>query len=487
MSYDGAQRIAREVVRRVVQSSALRRAGGAARAVAQSRAGRLVGTVARPAGILLLRVLTTGYQFLSRRLSAILSRPVGRVASVLVFWSVVWAFLAVAAVRHGYFDLRVYYGAINFWTHGHGELYDYLLRNTVYGFTYPPFAALAMLPMAAVPWLVAIGISITLNVAASFAVLYWLVDPLARRRGWNRWFTLAIAVGLAAAFEPMRETVNFGQVNMLLVALVGGDLLLLVRRGSRLGGIGVGLATAIKLPPGIFILYLLITRRFRAAAVATGTATIATLFAAAVIPDSTREFFTDALFNTDRIGSQAFVSNQSLNGFVARLAPTHPSKVLWLVLVLALLALWGWRVRQAAAVGDESAGFALTGIAGCLISPITWVHHLVWLLPALILLVDRGLDGVPGPRRRRGLLGLAAGSYVLLCSRLVWQYGGEYTGWGLLYSNAYVWASLLLLVALPLRGEATGAAGAAGAAGAVAEPSTAADPMPAGLPVAGVP
>jgi alpha-1,2-mannosyltransferase len=382
-------------------------------------------------------------------------RRASRVAAVVALWVVVWAFLLKFAVRHGFFDLKVYYGAINFWVHGQGELYDYLLHGTGYGFTYPPFAALTMLPMALVPWPVAIGISLMLTVSASLAVLYWLVDPIIKRRGWSPWFTMAIVAALAAAFEPMRETVNFGQVNMLLVFLVAVDLLWFVRGRpagwGRLAGVGIGLATAIKLTPGVFILYLLLTRRFRAAAVAAGTALAATVFAAAVIPDASRIFWTDALWNTSRIGSQSFISNQSLNGFVARLNPVEPSRALWLALALVALAVWAWRVRRAHALGDEVGGFALTAVAGCLLSPITWIHHLVWLLPAVVLLFDHGLDDAVPVRRRRVTLACAIGVYALLCSRLVWPFAFHFGGWGLLFSNAYVWASIGLLVGLPLR------------------------------------
>ena len=384
------------------------------------------------------------------RLGPVVRHPAGQIPTVLALWGVTWWFLSWAAERHGYFDLKVYYGAINFWAHGHGELYDYILYHSTYGFTYPPFAALTMLPMAVVPWPVAIAISLVLNAAASACVLYWLLGPVARRRGWSRWFTLAVAAAFAAAFEPMRETVNFGQVNMLLLALVAGDLLLLVRGGRRWAGVLIGLATAIKLTPGLFILYLLLTRRYRAAVTASVTAAAATLFAAAVIPDASREFWTDALWNTSRIGSQSFISNQSLNGFVARLDPTEPSKALWLVLALAALGVWAWRIRRAVAVRDEFGGLALTGVAGCLVSPITWIHHLVWLLPALALLFDRAMDSSLPARRRWRWLALTAGLYALLCSRLVWQFAFHFGGWGLLGANAYVYASVLLLFVTPM-------------------------------------
>ncbi len=374
-----------------------------------------------------------------------------RVGIVVALALATWAFVALAAERHGFFDLKVYYGAINYWAGGDGELYDYLLPRTKYGFTYPPFAALTMLPMAVVGWGVAIAISMVLTIAASVLLLFWLVDPIARRQGWTRWFVLAIAACLAAAFEPLRETFLFGQVNMVLVMLVAADLLWLVRGGRRFAGIGIGLATAIKLTPGIFIVYLIITRRFRAAAVASGTALAATLFAGAVAPDASREFWTDALWNTSRVGSQSFVSNQSLNGVVTRWDPQQPSKLVWFALVLIVLAIWAVRAQRAVANRDELTGFALTGIAGALVSPITWVHHLVWVLPAIILLAGRGLAPGTSPAQRRWLCGLALVTYAVMCSRLVWVFNGGFDSLGGWFgSNAYVWLSLVVLVALPV-------------------------------------
>jgi alpha-1,2-mannosyltransferase len=373
----------------------------------------------------------------------------GQVLVIAALAALVLWYLAKFADRHGFFDLKVYYGAVRYWAWGHGEIYDFLKPGTKYGFTYPPFAMLTMLPMAVLPWPLVFTVSWIATVAVTLLLIAWLLGPAVRRYGWPTWFALTVAMILALGFEPLHETISFGQVNMFLVIVVMADFVLLVRRDRRWAGVGVGLATAVKLTPGIFIVYLLLVRRYRAAVVASVTFAVATVFAMAVAPNASREYWTEALWDTDRVGQLSYISNQSWEGFVARLHPNHPSMSLWGLLVLATLAIWAWRARRAS--GDVLGGVALTGVAGSLVSPITWVHHLVWLLPALLLLVDRGLAA--RGRRRIALLAFATALYLLLCSEVVWRFAEHFRGWGLVGSNAYVIASAVLLVALPLGGQ----------------------------------
>ncbi|HCT81265.1 MAG TPA: hypothetical protein DGT23_32810 [Micromonosporaceae bacterium] len=366
----------------------------------------------------------------------------GQIWTVVALAIAALVFDAFFAVRHGFFDLNVYYGAVNYWADG-GHIYDFVRKGSTYGFTYPPFAALTMLPMALVSWPVAVVIGSIATIAATVWLMRRLLAPMIEHRKWTPWFAVAISLCLLAVYEPFRETFLFGQVNMLLVGLVAFDLLLLVARRSKWAGVGIGLATAIKLTPGIFIVYLLITKRWRAALVASATAAAATLLAAAVAPDASREFWTSALWDTDRVGALAFISNQSVQGVIARLDPVHPSKVFWVLAVLAVLAVWFVRSRKAAAQGDEVVGLALTGIVGVLISPVTWIHHLVWAIPAFVLMLERG---------GRRMQVFAALAFVVLSSRLVWQYQYDFSGVdGFLFSNAYVWIMLALLVLTPSR------------------------------------
>ncbi|HEX5741805.1 MAG TPA: glycosyltransferase 87 family protein [Pilimelia sp.] len=371
-----------------------------------------------------------------------------RWTAVAVLAVAVAGFLALTLWWNHWFDLHVYHGAMRHWVREGGQLYDYVKPGSRYGFTYPPFAAYVMAPLAFVPAPLLIAASVLGSALAARAVLGRLLGPFGDRLGQPRWWVLTVGLLLLAALEPVRETVTFGQVNLLLLGVVAADLLLLVARDSRWAGVGIGLATAVKLTPGVFLVYLLVTRRWRALGVATGTAAAATLLPGALTPDTARAYWTDAVWNTDRIGVLTYASNQSLQGLVARLDPPHPNRLLWLVLVAAAVGYWAWRVSRPDC--DVAAGLALTGVLGCLVSPVTWVHHLVWLLPALLLCAGYAWVLPPRHPRRRWWLGGVAVLYALLCSRLVWAFEGDFGGLdGFLGGNAYVWAGVALLVAVP--------------------------------------
>jgi alpha-1,2-mannosyltransferase len=344
----------------------------------------------------------------------------------------------LAETRNGFFDSKVYYGAIQYWFHGDGGMvYDWLRPGSPYGFTYPPFAGLLMSPMAVLPFAAVVVLATVGTVVSTVLLVRWLGGEQLRRYGW---FGLVIAACLAVVFEPVRETITFGQVNTLLLALVTADMLFGVARGRPWAGIGIGLAVAVKLTPGVFILYLLITRRWRAAATAAGSATAATLLAAAVFPDESREFWTSALWDTNRVGVLSYLSNQSERGFLARLPiPSFEAKV-WIVGVLLTLAFWAWRVRREP--DDVLGGLGLTGIVGCLISPVTWIHHCVWLLPAMILCLRTG-----NPRIKF----FGAFVYAVTTSHLAWLWEKRpRPPLELIGANLYVWLALALLIWTPL-------------------------------------
>ena len=167
--------------------------------------------------------------------------------------------------------------------------------------------------------------------------------------------------------ESTRETITFGQINMLLVVLILADLLFAVPRDRRWAGVGVGLATALKLFPGIFIVYLLVDRAAGGRrSVASATAAAATLVAAAFAPQDSWRFWTHELWATDRVGRTDYTGNQSLFGPAqpAHRAGTKPAALLWPLLAALVVAYGLWRAARAARARDWTAGLALAGLVG---------------------------------------------------------------------------------------------------------------------------
>ncbi|MFI6010010.1 glycosyltransferase family 87 protein [Streptomyces sp. NPDC051243] len=358
----------------------------------------------------------------------------GRLALVLALAAAVTVFTVTVPLLRDWFDLRVYYGTVDSWIHHGGRIYDYRVPGTMYGFTYPPFAAVVMSPMALVGLHAAIALALLLNLAALAFSLRVLAGRSWRRYGWYGCALLACALAL---FEPLRDTFSFGQVNILLLALVLLDCWLLSTGRERWAGVGIGLAAAIKLTPAAFIGLLLVARRWRTAAVATAVAAAATALAAWVAPDASRFYWTHAMWDTTRVGRLDYVSNQSLQGILARLGVSD--RAVWACVVLLVLGVWAARTRRAVAAGEWTAAFALTGLTACLVSPITWVHHLVWLLPSFAVLV------------RAGHTRIAGALYAVLCTSVVWLWFDDASGVdGFLGSNTYAWITLGLLLWLPV-------------------------------------
>lgn len=409
------------------------------------------------------------------------NRQIGLVLAVVIFAAIT---SQVFGRRYSFFDMKIYHGAVEWWTNG-GELYAFAAPNSGLGFTYPPFASLAMLPIGGMPAVLAGWINLVASVVALAVILTVLLTPIADRVGWPRWLAVAIALPLALALEPTRETIGFGQVNLLLFALVLADLVALrwrvsgpprVASGVLLrfwysgawAGAGIGLATAVKVTPGLFIVYLLISRQWRTAMVAIGTGAGATAAAWLLTPRESLAYFTGVLWQTDRVGSTDFTPNQSLAGILARLydSPEAPG-MLWLTFAAVCCALGLSRAVHAHQEGDELAAFTLVGLAATVISPISWSHHLVYVVPAILILLDAALRRHAAARwssRSSSLAGLryaitgGAVYLIFLISPIWWvrhrlPMGSHYDSglWGVLAENSLALVVIALVAAMPWR------------------------------------
>jgi alpha-1,2-mannosyltransferase len=239
----------------------------------------------------------------------------------------------------------------------------------------------------------------------------------------------------------------------------------LARHGWATGawaGVGTGLATVLAVGPALFIAYFAVTRQWRAALTALGTAGTLAAGTLLLTPHETAAWFGEVLWRLDRTGSVDRPGNQSLAGVLARLYDSATTPVLlWFSFALLLVAVGMIRARSAHADGDEIAAFTLVGLTGAIVGPVSDTHELVWVLPALLILVDaaarqRAMSRRPRPGRNDRFLGAgyaaaAALTYLLFVAAPVWTFGDAGGLAGMIGANAYALGVILLVNALPWR------------------------------------
>lgn len=307
---------------------------------------------------------------------------------------VLWALLGILAltpiwyaVTAGSLDLKVYRTGGAAWLHGislYSEGFAELVPDFALPFTYPPFAAVLFTGVAVLPFALAEVVMNAISVAGLAATL---VVVTGRLYGWNG-RSVRIGLGLTTIgmlLEPVRATIGFGQVNLLLMGLVTLDCLIPRTRWPR--GLLLGLAAAIKLTPAVFVLYFLVRRQYRAAAITVASFAGFSLVAFALIPADSTTYWFSVLFDPGRIGGATYAFNQCFQAVLERITPGHPS--LWLALVAITLVPTVLAARRARASGDDVTAVLVIAAFGLLTSPVSWSHHWVWVAPTLIALAHK--------------------------------------------------------------------------------------------------
>jgi alpha-1,2-mannosyltransferase len=327
------------------------------------------------------------------------------------------AYALYIALRTYEVDLGVYLrlgGKYIFTSH----LYSFVLPNTSLPFTYPPFAALLFAPwqrtFSTVGSVQTVWTLCNLLVLAGVLVLsVRLVKPsLGKASSWR----LALALSLPALLlNPVLITIGFGQVNLFVMLLVMWDLLSERRIGKRQFPLGVatGLAAAVKLTPLLFVPYLLLTRRWRGAIACMLTFLACEVVTFVVSPTSSRAYWTKAIFRPGRAGDLSIVDNQNLWSVLERFTHAVLPSTIMLPLLLAIAAAGLWLAAEAHRRSSPLLGVLIAAATCLFVSPISWVHHMVWVVPTILwlaLAADR-------PRWGRQIAVVAA---VLFWSAPVW-------------------------------------------------------------------
>ncbi len=277
-------------------------------------------------------------------------------------------------------DLGIYYAAARGLVNGQAIYTSHLAYypDIGLGFTYPPFAAMVFSPFA-----ISLPFARTLITFASALALLVIGWATAKKLRWPPATAVLIACA-ALLFEPVQSTFRLGQINLVLLALLMVDLLGLTSRRFR--GVLVGVATGIKLTPGIFIVFLLITKRYREALVASVTTAVTVLIAFLVAPPSTIDFWTKYIFDPARVGPPHYVSNQSIRGAITRLTENSPvTGPLWLLPAMIVGVAGLAAARRLHHRGLDFEAVVLTAFTALAVSPISWTNHWVWAIPAAAL------------------------------------------------------------------------------------------------------
>jgi alpha-1,2-mannosyltransferase len=253
-------------------------------------------------------------------------------------------------------------------------------------FLYPPLAAVLAVPLALLPTTV---VQIGWTVAGAMALV-----AILHRFGLTGWLLSLAGVVAVYLVEPVIQTLAFGQLGIFLAALVVLDLVPGPRVFSRRllpEGVLTAVAMAIKLTPAIFVVYLLAVRKFRAFWVAVITSCVLTLASAVIVPVASYEFWTRLAHGDTGLGhSIIYFTNQSVMANIVRIFGVGPEPAAAGLALSAVVAVGGvWAAMLWHRLGDVRLAVSLCGVAGLLASPVSWLHHFVWIIPLAMCLLER--------------------------------------------------------------------------------------------------
>ncbi|MEP7019195.1 MAG: glycosyltransferase 87 family protein [Pseudonocardiales bacterium] len=278
-------------------------------------------------------------------------------------------------------------------------------------FTYPPVASILLWPTTLGPWRASyFGWCIV-----SCTVLGTLLAKGVPAHLGRRPVIVLAAMAAAASTDLLSANVAMGQVNLLLMGLCLADLYR--RDDSALGrlvpqGMLVGIATAIKLTPGLFVVYFVVTRQWRLAWWSVLAAVSMTALGAALRPEMSVSFFSSAIWNlTDRVDLRhplGYAGNASINGVLHALGGPAVNMALPLTGLIGLLALAAAHLAHRQA--RELHAWLVVGLTAPLVSPFSWNHHYVYVLPALLTIMVT----CPWARRPWGAALIALSLFTLL-------------------------------------------------------------------------
>jgi len=262
-------------------------------------------------------------------------------------------------------------------------LYGYI---TSYGYHFPatPFAALWCVPFALMPILLGQVVWFTLSLCALAGCCWICFRMMGVVSGKACTLAAVVAACCAMVLDPVLDNQFFGQINIFVMLLVLLDVAPGLPR--RLRGVFTGIAAGVILTPLLFIMFYLVARKVRMAFKA-GIAFVATIvLGSIVVPGSFSSYWIKAEFFRAPISGMSDTDvMHSLEGFFARTlgTPAHLPTVGYVF--AALVAVFGLiQATMAYRKGHLLLGVILIGNTTLLVSPVTWMATMVWIVPTLV-------------------------------------------------------------------------------------------------------
>jgi alpha-1,2-mannosyltransferase len=391
---------------------------------------------------------------------------VGSRAGRVLLWCLLWL-LAAAALGYAAWrlfghtpyriDIDIYQMGGQTWLDGRPLYRGDVLFHTPIGlnlpFTYPPLAAIVFCPFA---WLHMPAASVAITVVTLVLLIVSTVIVLTRLDVWNSstmvpgpawqrrlWLAVLIVAPASIWLEPITSNFAFGQINVVLMTLVIADCV--PRRTPWPRGLLLGFGIALKLTPAVFLLYFLLRRDNRAALTALASFAVATLLGFVLAWSDSWEYWTRTVHHTDRIGEAALNTDQNIAGALARIGlGEHERVLLWVAGCLVVLAVTTWAMRRVLRAGEPTLAVICVALFGLVVSPVSWSHHWVWVLPTVLV------TAILAWRRRNVALAVvsAAGVALMRWSQidlLPKHHEATANWWHQLAGMSYVWWALAVI------------------------------------------
>lgn len=250
---------------------------------------------------------------------------------------------------------------------------------------HPPVSVLVVLPLGLLDYRDAHFSWNLLNLPILALCVVVLVRGLRFPFGPLSWLP---TVALSLACYPLYYQLSQGNLNGLLLGILMFAWVALRRGWNDGAGFAIGIAAAVKLFPAFLFVYLIASRRWRAAGI--GIAAFIGLNAIALALfgiGAFQAYFTEVIPSTTHYLSCR--QNASLVGFWLRLFDPDPiehivplASLPWLATALSLatrLAVVGIVAVVARRSADTDRAFALAVVGMLLVAPVSWSHYFLLL------------------------------------------------------------------------------------------------------------